>query len=209
MRIKRNLLAVTTIIIIFFGIVAETNNPTLAQSKPQSIFFNVRDFGAKGDGKALDSPAINKSIEAASKMGGGTVFFPAGTYRSFSIRLKSNITLYFDQGSILLAADPNDGDGRYDAPEPNPWDKYQDFGHSHWQNSLIWGENVENVSILGPGLIWGKGLVRSGSQSRTKGQNDALKDFKTDKTTAPFGYPNPRDRVETGWGNKAISLKLS
>ena len=203
------MLAVTTIVIIFFGIVADTNKPTLAQSKPEAVLFNVRDFGAKGDGKALDSPAINKSIEAASKMGGGTVFFPAGTYRSFSIRLKSNIALYFDQGSVLLAAHPNDGDGKYDAPEPNPSDKYQDFGHSHWQNSLIWGENVENVSILGPGLIWGKGLVRSGGQSRTKEQNDAIKDIKTDKNTAPFGYPNPRDRVETGWGNKAISLKLS
>jgi polygalacturonase len=53
-------------------------------------------------------------------------------------------------------------------------------------------------------------LVRSGSQSRTKEQTDRLKDIKTDKTAAaPFGYPNPRDTVETGWGNKAISLKLS
>ena len=59
-------------------------------------------------------------------------------------------------------------------------------------------------------MIWGKGLVRSGSQSRTKEQTDRLKDIKTDKTAAaPFGYPNPRDTVETGWGNKAISLKLS
>src|SRR5215203_3339056 len=171
--------------------------------------YNVRSYGAKGDGKAVDTPAINRAIAAAAAKGGGTVFFPAGTYRSFSIRLKSNITLYFDQGSILLAASPRDGDGKYDTPEPNPWDKYQDFGHSHWHNSLIWGENVENVSIVGPGLIWGKGLVRSGSQSRTKEQNDALKDVKTDKEKAPFGYPNPRDTVETGWGNKAISLKLS
>jgi polygalacturonase len=170
--------------------------------------FNVRTFGAKGDGKALDSPAINKAIDAAAANGGGTVFFPAGTYRSFSVRLKSNITLYFDQGSILLAASPNDGDGKYDAPEPNPWANYQDFGHTHWHNSLIWGENVENVSILGPGLIWGKGLVRSGGQSRTKEQNDALQNVKVDKEKAPFGYPNPRDDVEPGWGNKSISLKL-
>jgi polygalacturonase len=76
-------------------------------------------------------------------------------------------------------------------------------------NSLIWGENIENVSILGPGLIWGKGLVRSGGQSRTQAQNDALRDVKTVTPETPFGYPNPRDTVETGWGNKAISLKLS
>ena len=177
-----------------------------------SIFgsaINVRSYGAKGDGKALDSPAINRAIEAAAASGGGTVFFPAGTYRSFSIRLKSNIALYFDQGSTLLAASPADGDGKYDPPEPNASNKYQDFGHTHWHNSLIWGENVENVSILGPGLIWGKGLVRSGGQSRTEAQNTALREIKVDKETAPFGYPNPRDAVESGWGNKAISLKLS
>src|SRR6185369_1522373 len=80
---------------------------TFAPGKPTSFYFDVKGFGAKGDGKALDSPAINKAIDAASATGGGTVFFPAGTYRSFSIRLKSNITLYFDQGSTLLAADPN------------------------------------------------------------------------------------------------------
>jgi len=210
MKLKIKLLSVTVILtLMIFGALVNPCNPSKAQTKPSSVTFNVRDFGAQGDGKALDSPSINRAIEAAAKTGGGTVFFPAGTYRSFSIRLKSNVSLYFDQGSILLAADPKDGDGKYDAPEPNPWDKYQDFGHTHWQNSLIWGEAVENVSILGPGLIWGKGLVRSGGGSRTKEQNDKLKDFKTDKQQAPFGYPNPRDTVETGWGNKAIALKLS
>jgi hypothetical protein len=109
----------------------------------------------------------------------------------------------------FLPASPKGGDGRYDAPELNPLDKYQDFGHSHWHNSLIWGENVENVSLLGPGLIWGKGLVRNGGQSRIKEQNDALRNIQTDRQTAPFGYPNPRDAVESGWENKAISLKLS
>jgi len=169
--------------------------------------YNVRAFGAKGDGKALDSPAINKAIDAANAAGGGTVRFPAGTYRSFSIQLKSNVSLHLDAGSVLLAADPRDGDGKYDPPEPNQWDKYQDFGHSHWHNSLIWGEGVENVSITGPGMIWGKGLVRSGMQSRTDAQNKALGTQNPEAT--PFGYPNARDAVEPGWGNKAISLKLS
>jgi polygalacturonase len=170
--------------------------------------FDVRAFGAKGDGKTLDSPAINKAIDAAASEGGGTVHFPAGTYRSFSIHLKSNVALHLDQGATILAADPSDKDGKYDAPEPNQWDRYQDFGHSHWRNSLIWGENLENISILGPGRIWGKGLVRSGSQSRTKQQNDALGNAPSDPRGGPFGYPNPRDAVEPGWGNKSISLKL-
>ena len=178
------------------------------KSAPAGGFFDVRKFGAKGDGKALDSVAINKAIDAAAKAGGGTVFFTAGTYRSFSIRLQSNVGLYLDHGATILAADPRDGDGKYDAPEPNQWEQYQDFGHTHWHNSLIWGENLENISILGPGKIWGKGLVRAGNQSRTKEQNDALANVVTDPKAAPFGYPNPRDAVEPGWGNKAISLKL-
>ncbi|HSE20133.1 MAG TPA: glycosyl hydrolase family 28-related protein [Pyrinomonadaceae bacterium] len=173
-----------------------------------STTFDPKSFGAKGDGKALDTPAINKAIDAAAAASGGTVWITAGTYRSFSIRLKSNVTLYLDQGAIIVAADPHDGDGKYDAPEPNQWDQYQDFGHSHWHNSLIWGENLENISILGPGRIWGKGLVRSGNQSRTKEQNDALGNSDSDPRSGPFGYPNPRDAVESGWGNKSISLKL-
>ncbi|HET6975802.1 MAG TPA: glycoside hydrolase family 28 protein [Pyrinomonadaceae bacterium] len=183
-------------------VVAQKNSPFAGA-------FEVRKFGAKGDGKTLDSPAINKAIDAAAAAGGGTVLFTAGTYRSFSIRLKSNVALYLDQGATILAADPRDGDGKYDSPEPNQWDQYQDFGHSHWHNSLIWGENLENVSILGPGRIWGKGLVRSGGQSRTKEQNDALEKAGPDPKAGPFGYPNARDAVEPGWGNKAISLKLS
>src|SRR3712207_4581048 len=76
--------------------------------------YNVRAFGAKGDGRALDSPAVNRAIDAAHAAGGGTVRFPAGTYRSFSIRLKSNVSLHLDAGSVLLAASPRDGDGQYD-----------------------------------------------------------------------------------------------
>jgi polygalacturonase len=124
--------------------------------------YDVRAFGARGDGATLDTTAINEAIDAAAAAGGGTVRVPAGAYLCYSIHLKSKISLYLDQGATILAADaPQDGKGGgYDPPEPNPWDKYQDFGHSHWHNSLIWGEEVQDVSILGPGLIHGKGLVR-------------------------------------------------
>jgi len=170
--------------------------------------FDVKTFGAKGDGKTLDTFAINKTIEAAAAAGGGTVYFPAGDYLSTSIRLKSNIALYLDQGATIIAAETN-ATAKYDPPEPNQWDSYQDFGHSHWHNSLIWGENLENVSITGPGRIWGRGLVRLGSQSRTAEQNAALANLPGESRAGPFGFPSKRDAVETGWGNKAISLKLS
>lgn len=133
--------------------------------------FDVRTFGAKGDGHAIDTPAINRAIDAAASAGGGVVAFPAGSYQCFSIHLKSNVSLYLGPGATIVAAEtPASGSGGYDPPEPNPWDMYQDFGHSHWHNSLIWGENTSDVSIYGPGRIWGKGLSRgSGDKPLTPG----------------------------------------
>ena len=121
--------------------------------------FNVRDFGAKGDGTHIDSPAINAAIDAAAKAGGGTVYLPAGIYSSYSIRLKSNISLYLDHGAVLKAAVPTEKE-HYDLPEDN-WSTYQDFGHSHWKNSLIWGIGLHDISIKGFGLIDGtEGITR-------------------------------------------------
>ncbi len=125
-------------------------------------YFDVRTFGATGGGKTLDTDAINKAIEAASLAGGGTVLFPAGDYLSYSIHLKSGVTLHLEPGATIIAADPpGEGAGAgYDLAEPNSWDMYQDFGHSHFHNSLIWGEEIANVGITGTGRIWGKGLTR-------------------------------------------------
>ncbi|MGC2163998.1 MAG: glycoside hydrolase family 28 protein [Silvibacterium sp.] len=152
-----------------------------------SSFLNVRNFGATGDGKTIDTPAINRAIATAASSGGGTVVIPAGVYACYSIRLKSNVSLYLDQGATILAAStPIEGTtSGYDAAEPQgAWERYQDYGHNHWHNSLIWGEDLTNISIFGPGLIWGKGL------SRGHGEDKDLPD-----TKAP------------GVGNKSIALK--
>jgi polygalacturonase len=173
---KKNILPSVLLVIFTFlnftttyGI-EEKKVPVQVPAKVNSI-YNVVDFGAKGDGKTLDSPSINKAIEEAATKGGGMVYFPAGNYLSASIRLKSNISIYLEQGATIVAASPADG-YKYDDPEPNIWGdslKYQDFGHNHWHNSLIWGENLQNISILGPGLIWGKGLVRGTTDAAGSG----------------------------------------
>jgi polygalacturonase len=153
-------------------------------------FFDIRRYGAAGDGKTLDTKAIQSAIDAAERVGGGTVLFPAGTYASYSIHLKSNVALYLDQGATLLAASvPLEGttSGGYDAAEPQgAWEPYQDYGHNHWHNSLLWGENLHDVSILGPGRIWGKGLSRGWDKE-------------------PTNLPDAR---KPGVGDKAIALKL-
>jgi polygalacturonase len=156
----------------------------------RSLIFSVRDFGAMGDGKTIDTPAINKAIAEASHAGGGTVYFEPGVYASYSIHLATNVTLYIGGGATILAAPtPMEGtsSGGYDLAEPNlPWEPYQDFGHNHWHNSLLWGEGIHDFSVVGPGLIWGKGL----SNGRPKERNTD-----TPRPEAP------------GVGNKAIALK--
>ena len=163
---------------------AEAQNPDAPPAAP----FNVLHFGAKGDGITLDSPAINRAISAAAAAGGGTIFFPAGTYLSYSIRLKSKIGLHLDRGAVLLAApSPLHGETTpaYDLAEPQgPFESYQDYGHNHWHNSLIWGEGLDGVSITGPGLIWGKGLSRGWDWVNDPGKADASKPGVGNKTIA-------------------------
>jgi polygalacturonase len=140
--------------------------------------MSVRDFGATGDGKAIDTPAINRAVEAVAAAGGGTVVFPAGTYACYSIHLKSSVELRLEMGATILAAEG----AHYDAAESNlPWEPYQDYGHNHWHNSLLWGEDLHDVSITGPGLIHGKGLTKTES--------------------------GPGRAQEPGMGDKSIALK--
>ena len=219
MRIKKQVLVISTVLLALASSLALYSRQSAAPLPRHHLGFatpttsyDVRALGAKGDGRTVDTSAINKAIEAAALAGGGTVYFPAGTYLSFSIHLKSNIALYLDQGATILAADPKTGTGTYDLPEPNEWDTYQDFGHSHWRNSLIWGVGLENISILGPGLIDGQGLTRRSPRPR--------RPIQTGDRPTTLGGGQPAARVQSplgedddpivmnGLGNKAISLKL-
>ena len=185
-------------------------HPPLSQRERVKALYDVRAFGAKGNGKTLDTPAINKAIDTAAAAGGGTVEFPAGTYLSVSIHLKSNITLQLDRGATIVAAERVPGKIEYDLPEPNEWDMYQDFGHSHWQNSLIWGIELENVGIVGPGLIDGRGLTRRSPRARRVNQPGDRPVTLGGQTGARPQSPLGEDDdpiVMNGLGNKAISLK--
>jgi polygalacturonase len=196
----------------------ETSRPT---APPE---FDVRRFGAAGDGRTLDTAAINCAIRAAAAAGGGTVILPAGDYLSHSIRLCSHLTLRVDAGATLVAAEPSaDLSTGYDAPEEAPLNLYQDFGHSRFRNSLIWGEDLQHVTLCGSGVIFGRGLSRgNGRVALPVGQvapqppghlPDVLEADGVvaaeggDQTPGPFGYPNALDTLPAGVGNKAIALK--
>jgi len=118
-----------------------------------SSTYNVMNYGATGNGSTLDHAAINAAINAAYGAGGGTVYFPPGTYKSGSIRLKSNITLDLHADATILATDTLD----YDVKDENPWVIYAGFGNSYWKCSLIWAKFEDNIAITGSGKIYGAG----------------------------------------------------
>jgi polygalacturonase len=162
------------------------NPPGAGAGTDGTAWLDVRQRGAIGDGRAIDSTAINAAIDELAARGGGVVHFPAGTYACYTLRLKSRVTLHLESGATLLAASvPSEGmtRGGFDAPEPQgPWEPYQDFGHNHWRNSLIWGEGLHDIAVVGSGLIHGRGLKHGGPG------------------------PNGADAVP-GVANKAIALK--
>ena len=146
--------------------------------------YNVMDFGAKADGKTLDSPAINKAIETASANGGGEIYLPAGTYLSGSIRLKSDISLNLSAGCTILAA-PAEMKAYDESESFGGFPEYQDGGHTYFHNSLIWAEGQTNVSITGFGKIDGEGLTKRDTEHAGNVQGGSI-----------------------GTGDKAIALKL-
>ena len=145
--------------------------------------YNVRDYGAKGDGKTLDHIAINKAIEAANADGGGQVVLSAGTYLCGSIRMKSNVDLHLTAGARILAAPASMK--AYDESEVFGAPEYQDGGHTYFHNSLIWAEGQQNVSITGRGMIDGEGLTKKDTEKAGNVQGGSI-----------------------GTGDKAIALKL-
>jgi len=169
--------------------------------------FDVRRFGARGDGMTLDTDAINAAVAFAHAAGGGEVLLPAGRWLSFSIRLLSGVTLRLDEGCVLEAADPARHPGAYDPAEPNPFDLYQDFGHSHWRNSLIWADDVEDVAIIGSGVIDGVGMTREGPGSRWTRQAGEFPVSMANLSAEEMAILVPDLEAMAGQGNKAIALK--
>jgi polygalacturonase len=154
-------------IAVLIGLVAALG---LVQPPAMSVTtYNVKDYGAKGDGSANDTSAINKAITAANGAGGGIVRFPSGTYESAnSVHLKSNVILQLDSGSTIKGAS---GTG-YDTPESNAYDKYQDYGHSHFHNAMFWGDRLTNIGFTGSGTIDGGGHLITGNPG--SGQADKI-----------------------------------
>jgi polygalacturonase len=170
------------------------------------MFEDVRQHGAVGDGVAIDSPAINRAIEAAAQRGGGTIVVPPGRYLCFTIRLRDNIALVLSAGATIIAASPDTHGAHYDPPENYLEEQFQDFGITHVHNSLIVGDGVTNVAILGPGMLHGIGLDRAGPGERWHGRGQWQSAAALGISPREQALQNPEERAAIGRANKTIGL---
>jgi polygalacturonase len=114
--------------------------------------YNIRDFGAKGDGKSLDTAALQSAIDTCTRDGGGTVLVPAGTFQIGTTELKSNVTLHIAAGATLLGS----ADGtQYHAVDAIPLHGDTTLVDGNW--ALLFAVKAKNVTIEGPGTIDGQG----------------------------------------------------
>ena len=120
--------------------------------------LDVRDHGAKGDGRTLDTRAIQAALDAAGRSR-GTVSFPPGEYLSGTLHLRSHITLRLDAGATLIASKD---DGDFDPIERLGHDSFSDRETTDFRFALLQGRDLARLTILGPGTIDGNRTRRSG-----------------------------------------------
>lgn len=126
--------------------------------------FNVQDYDAAGDGKMLDTAAIQKAIDACDKAGGGRVVMPAGKYLSGTVHLKSNVTLFLEAGARLIGTAKLDEYRHPIPPASMPEAKW-----GKWHRALILADAVENIAIAGQGVIDGNKVFDATGEERMRG----------------------------------------
>ena len=112
--------------------------------------YNILNFGAKPDGKTLCTLAIQNAVDQCAQSGGGTVYFPAGTWLTGTIYMESKITLWLDSGCLLLGSKEKKDYGR-----PRKLNGTEGETLSYW--AIIAGKNLKNIAICGRGTIDGQG----------------------------------------------------
>jgi polygalacturonase len=130
---------------------------SFGMSEPGAV--DVRNYGAKGDGKTKDTKAVQAAIDACVRKGGGTVYFPAGSFLCGSLHLASGVRLHLDSGAVLLASKDK---ADFDPYEPLGFKNAADSETSFFHHALIWAEDADHIAITGTGTIDGNRKRRGG-----------------------------------------------
>ena len=128
--------------------------------------YDIRDFGAKGDGSSINTVAIQTAIDAASAAGGGRVLVSGGIYKSGTIYLKSHVEFYVDMGTVLLGSDKLEDYNELDAFPQNS----KLVSREGWQGKhLLLCIEQEDVVLSGEGIVDGNGRAFFASKPYVKG----------------------------------------
>jgi polygalacturonase len=117
-----------------------------------TVFFDIRDYGAKGDSNTINTIAFQTAIDACNKSGGGTVLVSGGKFITGTIYLKSNVCLQIDAGAVML------GSSNINDYASNT-DRTMYRGEPYMDRCLIFASNANNISIVGSGKIDGQGKL--------------------------------------------------
>ncbi len=159
-RFPDSILKVIHPMIVIVGLLATTQSIIAAESG----IFSIRDYGAIGDGKTLDTMAIQKAIDACSAEGGGQVLFPPGRYISGTIHFKSHVTLFLEAGATLVGTTELD---KYQQPTIPAFMPEAKWGK--WHRALILGNSAEDIAICGHGVIDGNKVFDPTGEERMRG----------------------------------------
>ncbi|MFV0521688.1 MAG: glycoside hydrolase family 28 protein [Mangrovibacterium sp.] len=166
--------------LVVFTVLATTVNAKM---------YNMKNLGANAKGNKLCTKLINKTIQKASERGGGTIYFPAGTYVTGAIEMADNITLYLEAGAVLSFT--------------TDFEEYLPFKKVRWEGifmntfkPLIYGDSLKNVAIKGEGVLEGNGKVWWDTVKQEQ--------YKIWREGS-IGEPNKYQKM---WGDQNIGLKV-
>ena len=159
----RRLTACATVLLL--TVMRDTGSTAAENSSVRAApVFDVRNYGATGNGVRLDTAPINQAIDACARAGGGQVRFPPGRYRCGTIHLRSHVTLWLEAGAVVLGTTNLDAYQPPDVPSYMPearWGK--------WHRGLIVGQGVEDVAIAGEGVIDGQKVFDPTGEEHMRG----------------------------------------
>ena len=150
-------------------LVACESRSTAAGEPPATGNFGVRNFGATGNGQALDTAAINQAVEVCAAAGGGRVVFPPGRYLSGTVHLKSRVEFFLEAGATLVGATNLDLYDTFTLTNRSPC-----LHTSRWHRGLILAENAEDITIAGRGVIDGSHVFDPRGEEKMRGPHTVL-----------------------------------
>ena len=133
--------------------------------EPAVRSFNIREYGARGDGETIDTHAIQQAIDACHTAGGGRVLLPRGRYPSGTLRLRNGVTLHIDEGARLTGVKDLTAYAGFEA---------EGWRNRRWNRALIIGEGLHNIAITGDGMIDGNRVFDPQGEEKMRGPHTIM-----------------------------------